>query len=238
MDGDRHVVLIGREGPGRSHIGRRLARLLQRPFADVDEQVELTAGRTLAQLAREGGPDDLRLREAQVLAHLLAQDVPLVILAPGAVGTEPACKAALARSAVVLWLRGHEARAWPDGASDRYEDIADHIVDLEPFHATAEEPERAVARHILQLLVTGELRGSVRVPARVGALMEGRLREDLPEAVTLLEQELSARVEDIADHIVDVEPFHTGDDEPERAIARHIARLLADDDPRTSRRPR
>jgi hypothetical protein len=232
VDGDRHVVLIGRAGPRRTYIGRRLARLLQRPFADADEQVELAAGRTLSRLAREQGEDDLRRREAQVLAQLLTRDVSLVILAPEAVEMDRGSMALLAGAAVVLWPRGEEARTAPDGLSDRYEDIADRIIDVEPFYATADEPGRAIARHMLELLVKGELRGSVRVPDRVRAQADGHICEDVPEAVTLQEQELSAHVEEIADHIVDVEPFHAGDDEPERAIARHIARLLADDDPR------
>ena len=85
MDGDRHVVLIGLPGAGKTSIGRRLARLLHRPFADADEQLELAAGRTIARLARERGADDLHRREAAVLADLLAQDGALVILAPGAI---------------------------------------------------------------------------------------------------------------------------------------------------------
>ena len=231
MDGDRHVVLLGRGGAGRTRIGRRLARLLQRPFADADEQLELAHGQTLARLAHERGEDDLHRREAAVLADLLAQDVALVILAPGAIEIDSRSHALLARSAVVLWPRGPEdARERLGPLSDHYEGIADQVVDIDPFHAAEERPERAIARHILQLLVTGELRGLVRVPGRALARADGRLCEDSPEAVSLLEHDLSAHLEDIADHIVDVDPFHGGDDEPEAAIARHIARLLADDE--------
>ena len=35
----------------------------------------------------------------------------------------------------------------------------------------------------------------------------------------------------VADHVVDVEPFHTTDDKPKRALARHIAALVAGDGP-------
>ena len=233
MDGDRHVVLLGRRGAGRTRIGRRLARLLQRPFADADEQLELAAGRTLARLAHERGEDDLHRREAAVLARLLAEDVALVILAPGASELDSRTQALLARSAVVLWPRGpDEARERRGPLSDHYEDIADQVVDAEQFHAAGERPERAIARHILQLLVTGDLRGLIHVPSRALARTDGRDREDAPEAVPRFEHDLSAHLEDIADQIVDVEPFHVGGDEPEAAIARHIARLLADDDPR------
>ncbi len=77
-----------------------------------------------------------------------------------------------------------------------------------------------MARHILQLFVTGELRGSIRVPDDVLALSDGLVGEDVPEAMTRSEDELSARIEDIADLIVDVEPFTTGDDSPKgRSLA-------------------
>lgn len=229
--GDRHIVLVGHPGPRRTAIGRRLASLLGRPFVDTDEQLELDAGRTLSRLALEHGRDDLRRREAQILAHLLARDVPLVVLAPGAVEVGPGCVARLARSAVVLWPRGKEARAWPNRLADHYQDIADHVVDLEPFHTTEDQPERAIARHILQLLVTGDLRGSIHVPDRVLALADGLLGDDVTEPITWVVDGLPAHVADIVDHIIDVERVHA-DDEPERAIARHIARLLAADDPR------
>ena len=88
-----------------------------------------------------------------------------------------------------------------------------------------------MAHHILQLFVTGELRGSIRVPDDVLALSNGLLGDDVSEAMTRWEDELSARIADIADLVIDVEPFRSGDDSPEGAIARHIARLLAADDP-------
>ena len=107
-------------------------------------------------------------------------------------------------------------------------------MDLEPFQADVDEPGRAVAHHILQLFVTGELRGSIRLPDDVQALSADPLCDDVAEAMTRWEDELPARVADIADIAdlgIDVEPFRAGDDGPEGAIARHIARLLAADDP-------
>ena len=215
-DGDRHVVLLGRPGTGPTPIGRRLAALLQRPFADAAEQLELAAGSTVSRLGHERGEDHVRRREAQVLTDLLARDAPLVISAPGAVAIGPGDQALLARAAVVLWTRGREdVRSRPGHRlPGDYGDVADHVVDVEPFHAD-DEPERAIARHILQLFVTGDLRGAVRVPDRTRS----------PGGDC--ERDLAAHLEDVADLIVDVEPFHAGDDEPERAIARHIARLLA-----------
>jgi Shikimate kinase len=233
-DGDRHVVLIGRPEAGPARIGRHLSRLLQRPFAATDEQIELIAGRTLARLARERGEDDLRRWGAEVLADLLASDVALVISAAGAIDMSQGNQEVLARSAVVLWTRAREdGLAQPDyRLAGVYEDIADHVVDVEPFRTSDQDPERAIARHMLQLLVAGDLRGSVRVQNRDSLLADGRDCDDLQAALTKLDHELQPHLEDIADHIIDVDQFDADNDDLARAIARHIARLLAHDDAR------
>ena len=44
-DGVENVVLIGMPGAGKSSCGRALARLLGRPFVDVDEAIALECGR-------------------------------------------------------------------------------------------------------------------------------------------------------------------------------------------------
>ena len=232
-DGDRHVVLIGRQEASSARIGRHLARLLQRPFAAADEHLELTAGRTVSRLARERGEDDVRRWGAEVLADLLASDVALVISAAGAIEISRPNREVLARTAIVLWTRaGEDGPAQPGcRPAGQYEDIADHIVEVEPFR-TSDQPERAIARHLLRLLVTGEVRGSVRVQDRAPSPADGRDRDDPQGALTKLDHELRSHLEQAADHIIDVEPFHDDDDDLARALAHHIARLLAHDDAR------
>jgi hypothetical protein len=156
-----------------------------------------------------------------------------VISAVGPIEMSQRKRAVLARSAVVLWTRERlDGRAQPDHwlAGD-YEDIADHVVDVERFCTSDQEPERAIARHILDLLVRGDLRGSVRVQKGASSLADGRDRADLEVALTELDQKLRPHLEDIADHIVDIEPFPP-DDDLARALVRHIARLVAPDDAR------
>lgn len=176
-DTARHVVLVGLMGVGKSTVGRRLAKELQRPFADVDELVELQAGLTIPTIFRELGEARFRRIEADVLAGLLARDTPLVIAAGGGAVTEPRNREALAAAgAYVVWLRA--SAQFLAGRTD-----------------TSHRP-----------LLADDA--------------EGTLARLLAERTPLYEQ--------VSDTAVDVEPFHTGDDKPKRALARHIAELLAD----------
>jgi shikimate kinase len=105
-DPARHLVLVGLMGVGKSTVGRRLAKELARPFADVDEQVELRAGATIPTLFERDGEGAFRLIETEVVADLLARPQPLVVAAGGGLVTVPANRAALTESgAFVVWLR-------------------------------------------------------------------------------------------------------------------------------------
>jgi shikimate kinase len=172
----RHVVLVGPMGVGKTTVGRRLARELQRPFADADEQLELRAGRTIPVMFRDDGEQAFRRLESEVLADLLGRPDPLVVAAGGGVVTRPENRALLGRRAFVVWLRASPAflaaradpthrpllAGDPDPAATLerliaartplYEEVADAIVDVEPFHAEDDKPKRALARHIARLV--------------------------------------------------------------------------------------
>lgn len=178
MTGDprRHVVLVGLMGVGKSTVGRRLAKELERPFADLDEQIELRAGTTVPRLFADQGEAPFRALESSVLADLLDRPSPLVIAAGGGAVTSAANRAALdAAGAYVVWLQasveflaartdtahrpllaGNAAGALArllDERTPQYEAVADAVVDVEPFHATDEKPKRALAHHIAGLVV-------------------------------------------------------------------------------------
>ncbi len=169
---DRHIVLVGLPGVGKSTVGRRLAKELGRPFADVDEQIELRAGATVPAIFRHQGEAAFRRAEAAVLADLVGRVSPLVIAAGGGVVTVEANRARLA-STLVVWLRaspgflagrtdpthrpllaGDPRAAFARLTDERaplYAAVADVVVDVEAFH-TDDKPKRALARHIAELI--------------------------------------------------------------------------------------
>src|SRR3546814_20229179 len=67
----RHVVLIGLMGSGKTTVGRRLARLLDRGFVDADDALEELADRSIDDIFGSDGEDAFRALEAAVLAELL-----------------------------------------------------------------------------------------------------------------------------------------------------------------------
>jgi shikimate kinase len=172
----RHVVLVGLMGTGKTTVGRRLAKELQWPFADADEQLELRAGRSIPVIFREEGEAAFRRLESDVLADLLARAHPLVVAAGGGVVTRTENRALLGHRAFVVWLRASApflaartdlthrpllaGAADPTAALQRlivergplYQGVADAVVDVERFHAGDDKPKRALARHIAALV--------------------------------------------------------------------------------------
>jgi shikimate kinase len=244
MSAERHVVLIGLPGAGKTNAGRKLAKVLQRPFADADEQLELATGSTIPRLFRERGEAEVRRLEGQLLAELVSRSGPLVVSAAGGTEIGDDLRALLARSAVVVWLRAstrfiaelsdptHRPRLadGQEAALERlrtdlstvYGEVADHSVDIEPFHALGGQPSDAIVAHVVALLTAGDDPGSVRLPAPTPGEVD-----HYAEALARAEAEASAHFADVADHVVDVEPFQALGGDAKRAIARHIVELLA-----------
>ena len=75
-----HVVLVGMMGAGKSTVGARLARRLDRPFLDSDELVEAQTGRTVAEIFAADGEAAFRAIETSVLVEMLENEVPAVIV--------------------------------------------------------------------------------------------------------------------------------------------------------------
>jgi len=78
-----HIVLVGMMGAGKTTVGSRLARVLDRPFVDSDVQVEQRTARTVREIFETDGEAAYRALESEVLADALASEEPAVIAAAG-----------------------------------------------------------------------------------------------------------------------------------------------------------
>lgn len=169
------VVLVGMMGSGKSTVGRRLARRLERPFVDADEELVRRSGRTVREWFEAEGEAGFRAAESELLADLLSAPGPAVIASGGGVVTSEANRRLLADHALVVWLRagapylvsrvtqkGHRPLLDDDPTATierllaerapLYAEVADLVVDVEPFHSAHEKPKRELAVRIAEMV--------------------------------------------------------------------------------------
>ena len=109
-----NVVLIGMPGAGKSSCGRVLARLLGRPFVDVDEAIALECGRSAAQIIREDGEEAFRAIETEVTGRYAARS-GLVLACGGGVVTREENRDLIRQNARVVVLDRPIAELSDDG---------------------------------------------------------------------------------------------------------------------------
>lgn len=176
------MVLVGLMGAGKTTVGRRLAARLERHFVDADAALEAIADRSIAEIFEQDGESVFRALEADTFEELLEHHEPCVIASGGGLvlGREnrerlrrpdvtvvhldapPAFLAARVAGkghrplvsgeepAIDVLTRLHDERA------PLYAEVADITVPVEPFHASEEQPKRALAERIAELVLAHE----------------------------------------------------------------------------------
>lgn len=103
---DKPIALVGLMGVGKTTVGRRLAKRLDRAFDDSDDAIEQASGRTVAGYFRDHGEADFRDGEFRVINRLLQVNPPLVLATGGGAFIHPPTRELLLEKAVVVWLKG------------------------------------------------------------------------------------------------------------------------------------
>jgi shikimate kinase len=106
--GARSIVLIGMPGCGKSALGRRLAPRLSLPFADVDEEIERAAGKSITEIFADHGEAYFRDGERRVIARLLASGPQVMATGGGALLNEET-RANIRRSGISVWVKADVA---------------------------------------------------------------------------------------------------------------------------------
>ena len=106
---DRHLVLVGFMGAGKTTVGREVAERLGRPFVDVDDELERAHGPIWDVFAREG-EQAFRSLEADFVRRVCAGREPSVVaVGGGAVETRGLLREL---DAFVVWLDVDIGTAW------------------------------------------------------------------------------------------------------------------------------
>lgn len=100
----RPLVLVGLMGVGKSTVGRRTAKRLGWKFVDSDEEIEIAAGCSIADMFTVHGEPIFRDLEHRVIKRLLS-DEPLVIATGGGAWMQPAVRKLIKEKATSIWLR-------------------------------------------------------------------------------------------------------------------------------------
>lgn len=103
---DRHIVLVGLMGVGKSSIGKRLGKVLRMQFIDSDDEIEQAAARNINDIFDVYGETLFRDLEMRVLKRLLSAEKPTVIATGGGAFAQEAVRAAVKTAgAFSIWLR-------------------------------------------------------------------------------------------------------------------------------------
>ena len=82
------LILTGFMGAGKSTVGAILAQELGWRFIDLDEVIEASSQRTIAEIFRDHGEEDFRRRERQAVEQLSKQEQIVLALGGGTVEDE------------------------------------------------------------------------------------------------------------------------------------------------------
>lgn len=77
-----NIVLCGFMGCGKTSVGKRIAKLLDRRFCDLDLYIEKQTGMTVKEIFAKEGEEGFRVREAQAVEEVASQQ-GLVIASGG-----------------------------------------------------------------------------------------------------------------------------------------------------------
>ena len=101
------IYLVGFMGSGKSTIGRRLAAAVAWRFADLDDDIETYAGKSIPELFDQDGEIEFRRIESEMLGRRIAavkEGNPLVLSLGGGAFAQPRNREALRGAGLSVWL--------------------------------------------------------------------------------------------------------------------------------------
>ncbi len=98
------ILLVGLMGSGKTSVGKRLAKKLNLPFVDGDQEIEKAAGLSLVDVLKCFGEEEYRAGEMRVMKRLL-QGSPCVLASGGGSFVAEQTRDLAKKHAVTIWLK-------------------------------------------------------------------------------------------------------------------------------------
>ena len=104
MTKSQHIYLTGYRGTGKTSVGRILSETLGRPLVDLDDAVELAAGKSIREIFADDGESVFRDWETECLTRVArGEDSNVVSLGGGAI-LRSTNRDLIGGSGVCVWL--------------------------------------------------------------------------------------------------------------------------------------
>ena len=104
MNPQQHIWLLGLSGSGKSTLAPLLAARLHLPFADTDQLITQSSGRTITDIFQADGEEKFRQLESRVLQEVSIH-TPSVISCGGGVILDPANRQIMSRTGLRVYLQ-------------------------------------------------------------------------------------------------------------------------------------
>lgn len=101
--GTKPIVLVGLMGAGKTSVGRRLAQLLDMPFADSDHEIEAVSRMSVPELFEAYGETEFRALEQRVVTRLVTGSSAVIATGGGAYMNADT-RAVIRAHAMSVWL--------------------------------------------------------------------------------------------------------------------------------------
>ncbi len=105
------IFLLGFMASGKSTVGRALAKYLNLPFVDLDDEIINAAGCTIAQMITRAGEAAFRQLESECLRQAAMRATAVIALGGGAF-TQAVNRALIAQAGISVWLDAPFALCW------------------------------------------------------------------------------------------------------------------------------
>lgn len=146
---DKIILLVGLMGSGKTSVGRRLAKKLNLPFVDGDQEIEKAAGLSLVDVLKCFGEEEYRAGEMRVMKRLL-QGEPCVLASGGGSFVAEQTRQLAKKHAVTVWLKadvdvlynrtaGRKHRPFLEGCDDHLKNKLEAYIQEEyPYYSEAD----------------------------------------------------------------------------------------------------
>ncbi len=101
---DKIILLVGLMGSGKTSVGKRLAKKLNLPFVDGDQEIEKAAGLSLIDVLKCFGAEEYRAGEERIMKRLL-QGPPCILASGGGSFVAEQTRKLAKEHAVTIWLK-------------------------------------------------------------------------------------------------------------------------------------